>query len=148
MNNSTYHTKKKVILITPMLQPYRISFYDKLSKRLGNNIELIIYHGTKVKEDGRPAYNGEVPFKQRGFPIKLVYISSFKIVRNVGMFKSLKKDNPDLIIIQGIGGDISLQLIAHWAKKHDKQLVFWACGWEEDRPNWKQVVKNMLVVPF
>jgi glycosyltransferase involved in cell wall biosynthesis len=148
MNNSTHHTKKKVVLITPMLQPYRISFYDKLSKRLEGNTELIIYHGTKVKEDGRPAYNGEVPFKEKGFPIKLFYLSSFKIVRNVGMYKSLKKDNPDMVIIQGIGGDISLQLIARWTKKHNKKLVFWACGWEEDRPSWKQTLKNMLVVPF
>jgi glycosyltransferase involved in cell wall biosynthesis len=148
MNDSINYNKKKVILITPMLQPYRISFYDKLSKRLENKIELIIYHGTKMKEDGRPAYNGEVPFREKGFPMNLIYISSFKIVRNVGMFKSLKKDNPDVIIIQGIGGDITLQLIAYWAKKHNKKLVFWACGWEEERPNWKQTLKNMLVVPF
>ena len=148
MNSSTHPTKKRVVLITPMLQPYRITFYDKLSKRLESNTELIIYHGTKVKEDGRPPFSGKVPFKEKGFPIKLTYISSFKIVRNAGMFKSLERDNPDLIIMQGIGGDISLQLIANWAKKNNKPLVFWACCMEEDRPSWKQTLKNMLVVPF
>jgi glycosyltransferase involved in cell wall biosynthesis len=148
MNSSTHNTKKRVVLITPMLQPYRITFYDKLTKRLEGSTELIIYHGTKVREDGRPPYNGKVPFKEKGFPIKLNYISSFKIVRNAGMFESLKKDNPDLIIMQGIGGDISLQLIANWAKKNNRPLVFWACCMEEDRPGWKQSLKNMLVVPF
>jgi glycosyltransferase involved in cell wall biosynthesis len=149
MNSSAHHAKKKVILLTPMLAPYRISFYDKLSKRLsGSNIELIIYHGTKIKEDGRPPYSGNVPFKEKGFPVKVTYISALKIVRNEGMFESLKKDNPDLIIVCGVGGDITFQLAAQWAKKNNKKIVFWGAYMDKDRSKWKQAFKDMLVVPF
>lgn len=122
--------KKLIILITPMLQPYRITFYKKLSIALEEKFDLIIYHGTKEYEDGRPAYNGIIPFKEKGFRIKTYKVHPFKIVLNVGMYKTLKNQNPDLIIVQGIAGDMSLRLITRWAKRHNKRLIFWTCGWE------------------
>src|ERR1035437_838486 len=140
LNNKT---KKKIILITPMLQPYRISFYNKLSKVLEDSCDLIIYHGTKEKEDGRPPFMGVVPFREKGFPIRIIKILSLTLVINIGMFKSMRKHNPDLLIIQGIAGDISLRLIARWVKKQNRKLIFWTCGWEPGRAKgWQLSLKN------
>lgn len=131
--------KKLVILITPMLQPYRITFYKKLSLALEDKFDLIIYHGTKQYEDGRPAYKGNIPFKEKGFRIKTFKVYPFKIVLNLGMYKTIKNQNPDLIIVQGIAGDLSLRLITKWAKRHDKRLIFWTCGYEPG------IAKGMLL---
>jgi glycosyltransferase involved in cell wall biosynthesis len=145
----TNKTKKKIILITSILQPYRISFYYKLSKVLEDRCDLIIYHGTKEKEDGRPAFIGPVPFREKGFPIKTIKILSFTIVINLGMFKSVREYNPDLIIMQGISGDASLRLIARWAKKQGRKLIFWTCGWEPGlAKGWQLTLKNKYVSSF
>lgn len=141
--------KNKIVLITPMLQPYRISFYDKLTKVLKDNCNLTVYYGTKEKEDGRPAFTGDIPFKGKGFPIKTFKILSLTIVINIGMFKSIRNHNPDLIILVGIAGDISLRLIARWAKKHNKKLIFWTCGWESGQAKgWQLSLKNKYVSSF
>ncbi len=116
---------------------------------LNDKFDLIIYHGTKQYEDGRPAYNGFVPFKETGFKIKTFKLLSFKIVIDIGMVSTLKKQNPDLIILQGIAGDISLRLIASWAKKKKKKLISWTCGWEPGIAKGMQLsFKNRHVSSF
>jgi glycosyltransferase involved in cell wall biosynthesis len=143
------NTRKQIVLITPMLQPYRISFYDKLAKALENKFDLIIYHGTNQNEDGRPAFSGVVPFKEKGFPLKLIEILSFKIRLNIGMFKTIKKQSPDIIIIQGITGNLSYRRIVSWAKKKKKKIIIWTSGWEPDRSKGLLLsFKNMLVTSF
>ena len=132
-----------------MLQPYRVTFYTKLSAVLQDKFDLIIYHGVKQKEDGRPAFNDAVPFKEKGFPINTTKLHYFNLVFNTGMFKSVRKYNPDLIIMQGIAGDISLRLIAFWAKKRNKKLIFWTCGWDPGRAKgWQLSLKNKYVSSF
>ncbi len=126
-------TKKKILLITPMLQPYRITFYDKLSKMLEDRAELMVFHGTKSKEDGRPSFKGETPFPERGFPARTINVLRLNMVVNDGMFRTMKSYDPDLVIMQGIGGDISLRRISKWVRQHHKKLVFWTCGWEPGR---------------
>ena len=57
---------KKIALITPMLQPYRISFYDKLSN-MGEGYQWKIFHGVPQHEDGRPNYKEDTNFDEEGF---------------------------------------------------------------------------------
>lgn len=141
--------RKQIVLITPMLQPYRLSFYYKLSKVLEDRCDLIVYHGTKKKEDGRPAFIGDVPFREKGFPIKTIRIPPFNLVINTGMLKSIRQHNPDIVIMQGIAGDLSLRLIASWVKKKNKKLIFWTCGWEPGRAKgWLLSLKNKYVSSF
>ncbi len=146
---SDQKVKRKIVLITPMLQPYRITFYQKLAKAVSNQADLIVYHGTKTKEDGRPSYNGDIPFAEKGFPIMLMKLFSLNIVIDRGMVKSLKKENPDLVIMQGIGGDVSLRLVSKWIIKNHKRLILWTCGWEPGRAKgWLLSLKNKLVSIF
>jgi len=141
--------RKRIVLITPILQPYRISFYTKLYKALLDDSELIVYHGTKLKEDGRPSYSGAVPFMEKGFPIKTITLFSLTMVLNTGMYRSLKIYDPDLVIMQGIAGNLSLRLIARWVKKQNRILIFWTCGWEPGVvKGWQLYLKNRFVSSF
>ena len=132
-----------------MLQPYRITFYDKLSKILLDRAEMMVFHGTKAKEDGRPSFKGETPFPERGFPARTINVLRLNMVVNDGMFNTMKSYDPDLVIMQGIGGDISLRRISKWVRQHHKKLVFWTCGWEPGRAKGTLLVlKNKLVSAF
>jgi len=122
---------KKIALITPLLQPYRISFYEKLYNS-DPNIEFKIFHGVSSKEKGRPSYKGETNFLNVGLK-EYEYFIPVKIVYNKGLLSKIKQYNPDLVILQPIPGDISNRLVSNWAIKHKKKIIMWTCGFEPHR---------------
>ncbi len=65
LKNQTSIKMKKIALITPMLQPYRITFYEKLAFA-NPEYEFRIFHGVSSKESGRPNYQGETKFQNTG----------------------------------------------------------------------------------
>lgn len=119
----------KIALVTPMLQPYRVTFYEKLSKCQPDQ-QWIIYHGVSRTEDGRPAFKGKVNFTNVGLKEYRFHIGPFKLVYNLGLYSSIKKFNPDLVILQAISGDISNRRVVSWAKRKGKKIILWTCGWE------------------
>jgi glycosyltransferase involved in cell wall biosynthesis len=137
----------RIVLISPMLQPYRVQFYTKLASLFD---DFTVYHGVKVNEDGRPAFTLETKFKNIGFIETKFNILNFNVVRNQGMFEQITFDNPDVIISQGIPGNLTYRRIVRWAKDNNKILIFWYCGWE---PNMKRnkflgIIKNYLKRSF
>lgn len=121
----------KIVLVTPILQHYRLTFYEKLSKTPG--FDLNVFYGYKKKEDGRPSFEGETKFKSKGFREYKYRILPFDIVYCRGQFTAVKKLNPDVVIVQGIAGDITLRRIISWAKRKNKKIIIWACAWEPGR---------------
>ena len=139
---------KKIALITPMLQPYRISFYEKLSN-MGTGYHWKIFHGVSHKEDGRPNYMNDTNFEQEGFSEYLYRPGPFKIVYNRGLFKAVKKYDPDLLILQGITGDISNRRAISWARRKGRKIIVWTCGWEPGLAKGLFLSgKNLLVSTF
>ena len=56
----------KIVLITPILQHYRLTFYEKLAKA-HPEYDLNVFHGVKKSDDGKPGFSGETEFKNFGF---------------------------------------------------------------------------------
>lgn len=139
---------KKVALITPMLQPYRITFYEKLDKIIPE-AKWIIFHGITKKEDGRPAYTGSTSFKNVGL-IQLLYkIGPFSIRMQKGLYSKVSEYNPDMIIIQSITGNVSYRRVVNWAKRNNKIIINWTSAWD---PGYAKGIllkfKNFLVSTF
>jgi glycosyltransferase involved in cell wall biosynthesis len=133
----------KIILISPLLQPYRITFYQKLSDRFK---DFTVFHNLKEKEDGRPQHNEEVGFKSRGFLEYNYFLMGFYIRMVKGMFNAVVEAKPEIIIIQGFPGNVTYRKIVNWAKKNHIKVVFWYCGWEPNikRLDFLQKIKNRL----
>ena len=139
---------KKIVLITPMLQPYRITFYEKLSA-IDQEFQWKIFHGVARSEVGRPSYKGETNFEQMGFDEHKTRIGPFTLVNNRGLYAATKKINPDLIILQGITGDISNRRVISWAKRKGIKIIVWTCGWEPGLAKGMLLsFKNFLVGTF
>jgi glycosyltransferase involved in cell wall biosynthesis len=140
--------KMKIALITPMLQPYRISFYEKLAFS-NPDYDFRVYHGVSKREDGRPNFRGETKFHNKGFPENKRFIGPFKIVYNKGMLTEIKSFDPDLVILQGIAGDISSRMVVNWAYKRQKKIILWTAGWEPGIAKGLMLnFKNALVSSF
>ena len=138
----------KVAIVTPMLQPYRITFYEKLSK-YDPNFQWKVFHGVSSKEVGRPSFQGDVPFDEVGLEEHIYHLGPFKLVYNKGLFSEIKRFNPDLVILQGIAGDLSNRMVINWASRKGKRIILWTCGWEPGIAKGMALkFKNALVSTF
>ena len=139
---------KKIAIITPMLQPYRITFYEKLARN-DADYQWKVFHGISEVESGRPSYKGEIPFPNIGLREYKFSIGPFTVVYNKRMFSEIRNYNPDLIILQGIAGDISNRRVASWGRRKHKKIIFWTCGWEPGAAKGKMLAfKNHFVSTF
>jgi glycosyltransferase involved in cell wall biosynthesis len=138
----------RIVLITPILQHYRLTFYDKLSKA-DPSYDLTVLYGYKKKEDGRPGFEGTTPFKSLGFREYKYRILPFDLVFNKGMISAVKEIDPDIVIMQGIAGDLTNRMIIAWARRKKKKIIIWACAWEPGRAKGMLLkLKNMFVASF
>ena len=118
----------KVLFIFNFITPYRKTFFEKLCTSPGYN--WLLLHGKKSKEDGRPAYIGEllVPnFQIRFLESK---VGSFSIRWQDQIIPIIKSFQPNLIITLGIPSILSNWVAMIWAKQHNVKTITWHCGWE------------------
>lgn len=138
----------KVAFITVTLQHYRLSFYEKLTTS-NDNIEWVVYHGLQKNDNGRPAYRGSVGFRNEAFIEKSVKIGPFNIVYNKGLLRKIKEFDPEIIVLPGIGGNISNRRISNWGKRKNKKIILWTCGWEPGTAKGMAItLKEKLVSSF
>lgn len=131
-----------------MLQPYRLTFYNKLNK-FSSDTEWIIYHGIKKTEDGRPAYTGKVGFENIGLVESQYRLGPFTLVIHKGLMREIKKFDPDMIIIQSITGNLSYRRVVNWASNNHKVIINWTCAWDRGLAKGGLLkFKNMLVSTF
>lgn len=123
----------KIAILSPILQPYRISFYEKLNLLFPGTA---VFYGYSEIETGRPGYTKSTSFLSFGFEEKKFIVFKFGIIYLKGLYSSVVQYNPDVVICQGIPGNISFRLISNWVLRNKKCLVFWYCGWE---PNIKRL---------
>ncbi len=138
----------KILIITPLLQHYRLSFYEKLSN-CNSHYDLTVFYGMNDKEDGKAGYRGVTRFISKGFKEYKYRILPFDVVFNRGMFPEVKRTNPDLIIMLASTGNLTYRRIISWAKKEKKKIIIWTSGWDPGRAKGLMLsFKNMLVSFF
>lgn len=140
--------KPKIAFIVPIVAHYRLSFFERL---INNNpeFEWCVFHGIKRKEDGRPAYSGEINFPNKIFTPKIFKIYPFGIVYNKALFSDIKDFNPDMVITTGISGDISNRQIIKWINKRGKTCILWVCSWESGNAKGLfKVIKSTLIKSY
>jgi len=65
------------------------------------------------------------------------------------MYKKCREIDPDILIIQGITGNISYRLCNSWAKRKGKLIIGWTCGFEPGiASGFLLKLKNSLVSSF
>jgi glycosyltransferase involved in cell wall biosynthesis len=120
---------KRIALITPMLQPYRITFYEKLSK-IDPNLQWIFFYGKKKQDDGKPGFLGPTTFNAQGYVLLKQRIGPYTLRYNKGLFRAIRQYMPDLVILQSISGNYSNRAIVNWAKRKGVKIIYWTCGYE------------------
>lgn len=122
---------KKIALIIPMLQPYRITFYERIVES-NPNIRFNFFHGL-TRESARPAYKDEVKFDTIPYYPKLIKVGPFGLYFNEGLLEKIKEFNPHAIILFGNPGVITNQEIVRWAKRKKIKVALWVCSWDNGK---------------
>ncbi len=141
-------TMTKILLITPRLQHYRLTFYEKLSSYKAD-YNLTVFYGINEKEDGKAGYTGETKFPSRGFVEQKRRVLPFEVVTNPGMFSEMKKLDPDLVIFLASTGNLTYRKIITYAHRKNKKVIIWTSGWDPGRAGGLLLrFKNSLVSSF
>lgn len=124
---------KKIAYITPMIAPYRVSFFEKLVNQTKDELEWMFFSGIKNKDDGRPAYKGEVGIPNSTYVLSERKIGPWTLAYSEDLLKKIIEFNPDIITMYGNAGAIVNWKIANWAKKNGKKIILWVCSWDSGR---------------
>lgn len=138
----------KILIITPRLQHYRLSFYEKLST-YKSSYNLTVFYGISNKEDGKAGCNGETNFNSKGFKEVKFKVLPFELVFNHKMYHDFKEADPDIIIILASTGNITFRRIIYLAKRKRIKIIIWTSGWDSGKVKslWL-AFKNKLVSTF
>jgi glycosyltransferase involved in cell wall biosynthesis len=124
-----------VVFAFNKITPYRVSFFEKLSKI--DNVELTVIHGSEKREVGRPAVEDVSSLRFANICLKSseIKLHPFTIGYQAGVLCALRKCKPDTVIILAICGTISNWFIAIWSKLKGKRVIMWTCAWEPQAKN-------------
>lgn len=139
---------KRIAFIIPMVQPYRITFYEKIVES-NPNVQFKFFHGL-TRESARPSYQGEVNFDATPYNPKLIKIGPFGLYFNKGLIKKIKEFDPYAIILFGNSGVITNQLIVRWAKRKKIKVALWVCSWDNGNAKgiFKKIKNNIIMIYF
>ena len=133
----------KIGIITPMIAPYRVTFFEKLSNL--KDIDLVVFHNVKKTEDGRPAFIGKLEFPNETYDIVRLEVLSIYIDFYKNLFSKLKNKECDVLILQAAPSVFSSWVISLWARWYGKKVVFWACGWEPEHSKLLKRIKQIVL---
>jgi glycosyltransferase involved in cell wall biosynthesis len=138
----------KIAIITPLLQHYRLSFYEKLST-IKNDYQLTVFYSINESEDGKAGFTGKTSFFKKGFKDIKLKIHPFILVYTRGMYSEIRKTEPDIVIFLANTGNISYWRILIWARQREKKIIIWTSGWDPGRAKGSMLfLKNLMVSAF
>jgi glycosyltransferase involved in cell wall biosynthesis len=118
----------RVIIIHLTLPAYRKDFFEGLNQQLKKkNSELTVIHGSSyfnkaIQSDTNPKY-ATVPLITKDFKF-----FGYRIVWWKGIFKEIRKINPDVMIVHFCPGNISLWLVQIYCYLAKIPVGIWANG--------------------
>ncbi len=135
--------KLKVVLLSEMLQPYRVPVFNALAERDDLEFHVLLLSLIEANREW------EVPFTRCRFeytvlPSRDFYIHSLDwgLHFNKGVTENLDRLNPDVIVGTGYSSP-TLWIAQHWAKKHKRGYVLWSGSTEASSRLQNPLIKVM-----
>lgn len=136
----------RVLFLTNIISPYRVSFFRKLSAIEG--IDLLVVHGFNRNETGRSSVEAKtaLPFLTAQVKNIEVRFGLFIIRWQSGAFKIMHAYKPEVIFILGISGTLSNWVVGLWARLFKIKIIMWTCGWEaQSKDSLSYLLKKQLM---
>jgi len=115
----------KVLLITNIIAPYRIPVWNYIARADDFDFKIFFMKESEYNREWKIALK-EIDFKYKilsglHLPIKKL---SWEVHLNFSIWPELKKENPDIVILDGYDAP-TIWLALLWTKLRRKKVVFW-----------------------
>lgn len=118
----------KIIYVYGNLPAYRKAFFTKLSAELlEDNIDMQVFYGENVNKLTRQA--DDCNFKTTKFKTKILDLKLLRLVRMCGLYKQIKKENPQAVIFQFNPTNLSEWLVLFYCKCRKIPYGVWGCNY-------------------
>jgi glycosyltransferase involved in cell wall biosynthesis len=135
----SHHGPTRVVFVLRTVPPYRLPFLSELAKAVPS-LKLTVVAATGVEEPGKlttvtqnPAFHLiRVKARQREiWRFTLIWISPGP--------GTLRKLDPDVLVLEGSFGILSHVPLCLWARLRGRKVIFWVAGWS--KPTTKGVAR-------
>lgn len=117
--------KTKVVLITNIISPYRIPVWNYINQKKEFEFKIFFMKETEYNREWQIPL-GEINFKYEVLPGLHLLIKrlNLEIHCNFNIFFKLKKENPDIIILDGYDAP-TIWIALLYGKLHRKKMISW-----------------------
>lgn len=117
--------KKRLVLITEIIAPYRIPVFNALAARAEIDLHVVFLSETDPSLRQWDVYKQDIRFNHQVLPSFRRRIGRYHLLLNKGVAFTLKQLHPDVIICGGYNYIASWQA-AYWAKRHRIPFLLWS----------------------
>jgi glycosyltransferase involved in cell wall biosynthesis len=115
----------RLVIVTEIIAPYRISVFNALAKHEGIDLKVIFLSETHPTLRQWRVYKDEIRFSYEVLPSWRFRVGHSHFLLNAGLSASLKKFSPEAIICGGYNYVASWQALM-WARRCPVRFILWS----------------------
>lgn len=134
--------KRRLVVITEIIAPYRIPVFNALSAR--PDIDLLVLFLSETDPSLRQwhVYKQEISFRYEVLPSFRRRVGKYNLLLNGGMTEALRRARPDIILCGGYSYVASWQA-ASWARRESVPFLLWVESTTVDQRGGHVVVEAL-----
>ena len=139
--------RRKMVLMTELISPYRIPVFNALASRDDVDVHVMFLSETDPSQRQWLIYKDEIHFSHQVLPSWQRRIGGYHLLWNRGVSSSLGKFNPDVIVCGGYSYPAFWQAAA-WSRRRKVPLVLWSESTKRDRRRrhkWVELAKRKFI---
>ena len=138
--------KRRLVIITELIAPYRIPVFNALAKRPEVDLHVIFLSRTDGSMRQWRVYEDEINFSYQILPSWRRRVGKFNVLLNHGLSTALSKLSPHVVICGGYNYLASWQAM-RWAKRKRVPFLLWSESTADDLRN-QRAIPEMLKRKF
>jgi glycosyltransferase involved in cell wall biosynthesis len=131
VSRETLPKKRRVLVLSEIIAPYRIPVFNALAKHSGVNLHVVFLAETHAGLRQWRVYKDEIAFSHEVLPSWRFLTGKYDLLLNWGLRSCLNKFAPQTIICGGYNYPASWEAL-WWKQRHQVELVLWSESNSED----------------
>jgi len=116
--------KRRMVVITEIIAPYRIPVFNALARQPGIDLHVIFLAETDPTQRQWLVYRDEIQFSSEVLPSWRRRINNHNVLLNWGIDSALEQASPEAIICGGYNYLASWEAL-RWAERRDLRFLLW-----------------------
>jgi glycosyltransferase involved in cell wall biosynthesis len=134
--------KRRLVVLTEIIAPYRIPVFNALSRRNEINLHVIFLAETDTSIRRWRTYVDEIQFPYEVLPSWRHRLGKYNILVNQNVGSALRKAKPEVILCGGYNYLASWQAL-RWAKRNEVPFLLWCESTSSDQRGKHLLVESL-----